>query len=158
MQVVPSMLAQLLHPNDDRTQRVDRASPDRVHSFIEEFDRVAKPVPGLGAHDGGDGHVFAPLHQRKEATGEVSAVDCRNVAWKEWLQILRVVPIEEMPLVVSHARQAFECPLHAERQLAKPQVSEVVSRKRRYEHEADIRRRRTMGGLLARLFLVIVDG
>ncbi len=126
MEVVPGVQAQLPHPNDHRAQRGDLRSLDRFHSLLEEIDRVAKPIPGLGTHDGGDRHLFAPFLQRQEATGEVSAVDRRYVARKEWLQLLGVVPVEDMPLVVSHARQAVKHPSHAERQLARPQISEVI--------------------------------
>ena len=133
-------------------------SGDRAHRLLEEIERVGEPLPRRGAEDGRARHLAAPLLERHEASREVAAVDRGDVARQERLEVLRLVPVEEVPLVVREALDALERAAHAQRQLARAEVAEVVRRERREEHHADVRRRRAVGRLLARLLLVVVDG
>src|ERR1019366_8415898 len=127
----------------------DRAGLDqREHLAIElggrlvaqEVERVGEAVPRRGAKDGRASNVPAPLLQRHQASSEVSAVHGRDVPWKKWLKIRRLVPVEEVPLIVSESLDALERAPDAKRKLARTQVAEVVCRQRREEHHSDVGR------------------
>ena len=117
----------------------------------------ARPSQAAARRTGARRHLPAPLLERQQASGEVPAVHGGDVPRKERLEVLRLVPVEEVPLVVREALDAVERASHAQRQLARPEVAEVVRRERRQEHHADVGRRRAVRRLLARLFLVVVD-
>ena len=140
----------------ERSAPTDAAGAD-VHRLFQEIERVGEAVPRRGANDGRGRDLLAALLERQQTSGEVPAVDRRHVARQQRLEVLRVVPVEQVALVVRQARDAVERPAHAQRQLARAEVAEVVGRERREEHQTDVRRRRAVGRLLVRLLLVVVD-
>ena len=158
VEVVARSVGGALHARDDLPERVGRCARRGPHGFLEQIDRVAEPIPVLRAHDGRGHQVTAAMLQRQETAGEVAAVDRRHVARQQRLEVLRVVPVEEVSLVVRHARDAVEGPPHAQRQLARADVPEVVGGERRDQGQADVGRGRPVGGLLVGLLLVVVDG
>src|ERR1019366_4913895 len=93
-----------------------------------------------GSKDGRARDVPAPLLERHQASSEVPAVHGRDVPWKKWLKIRRLVPVEEVPLIVSESLDALERAPDAKRKLARTQVTEVVCRQRREEHHSDVGR------------------
>ena len=128
------------------------------HDLAQDRDRVLEPSPRRLAQDGRRRGVAAAALQGDQATGQVAAVHRRHVLRQQRLEALGVVPVEEMPLVARHSRHALERAAQSQRKLPRPEVAEVVGRHRREEHHADVRRRGSMRGLLARSLLVVVDG
>src|ERR1019366_492678 len=128
------------HASEDGSQWVRVGLGDRSHGLLEEVERVGEAVPRRGAKDGRARDVPAPLLERHQASSEVPAVHGRDVPWKKWLKIRRLVPVEEVPLIVSESLDALERAPDAKRKLARTQVTEVVCRQRREEHHSDVGR------------------
>lgn len=141
-----------------RDRSPDRGLRDRSHRFLEEIQRVGEALPRRGAQYGRARHLAAPLLERHQASGEVAAVHGGDVTRQERLKVRRLVPVEQVPLIVSEALDALERAPYAHRQLARTDVAEVVRRERREEHHADVGGRRAVGSLFAWFLLVVVDG
>src|SRR6202041_2055512 len=102
-----------------------------LESLVEEVDGIGETVPLRRAEDGRSRRGLAPLLEGQEATREVSAVYRRDVARQERLEVPRVVPVEQVPLVMSQARDALEGTAQSEGELTRAEVAQVVGRQRR---------------------------
>src|SRR5688572_1206254 len=89
-------------------------------------------------------------------TREIPAVDRRHVAWRQWLQRPRVVPVVEVSAVTGQASQGAKRRGRPLEQVARADVAEIVGRQVCKQQESDVRRRRAMRDLGARIFLEIV--
>src|SRR5947208_2932785 len=89
-------------------------------------------------------------------TREVAAVDRRHVAWQQWLQRLRVVPVEEVPLMALELRHRRQRVLRALEQLSAGDVAEVVRGEIGEQRQAYVRRRRPMGDDFGGMLLEVV--
>src|SRR6185369_5178033 len=115
----------------------------------QKVELIDKATPRFGADRGCPGRLDATLLQGQEAPREIPTVDGGHVLWEQWPQILRVVPVEEVPPIMREPGDALECLAQAHRKLARAEVAEVVGRKRREKHHPDVRRRRPVSRLLA---------
>ena len=79
--------------------------------------------------------------QRHEGAGQVSAVDGRDVARCERRERGRVVPVEQVPLVVLDRFDRVECTPDPRRQFRRAAIAEVVCGERREQPHADVGRR-----------------
>ncbi len=89
--------------------------------------------------------LAAPRGEREQGPGEVAAVDRGDVARQEGGEALRVVPVQQVPLVALQTLDRSQRPIEALGQGRRRQQAEVVRCKRREEAQAEIGRRGAMG-------------
>ena len=99
-----------------------------------------------------------PSAQRQQMAGEVPAVHRRNVARRQRLQGLGVVPVVEMPAVPLQASHRGERIGAALDERARRDVAEVVGGQIRQQRQADVGRRSAVGDRRDAILLVVVRG
>ncbi len=79
--------------------------------------------------------------QGQQVASQVAAVHRRDIAWRQWLQSLRVVPVVEMPAVLLKLVERAQGVSRALDELAGRQIAEVIRRQICQQRHADVGRR-----------------
>jgi hypothetical protein len=86
------------------------------------------------------GHLPQCVRQRDERTREIAAVHRRHVLRLERMTIVRIVPVEEMALMMLEFRHAAKGRLDAIRHVERPNPAEIAGRHCRQQVQSDVGR------------------
>ncbi len=89
-------------------------------------------------------------------TGEVAAIDSRDVLRQEWFESLSVVPVEEMTVQATQLRKGCKRQLLSFDQFERADVTEIARRVIAEEQQADVCRRSAMRDDWRGIFLKVV--
>ena len=134
------------------------AGRERRRRGAEKLERVGDSVQDASGQDGRGQTLQAGLLERDQVRGQVAAVDRRDVARLERREVVRAVPVVEVPAEALETLDRGEGRLQPIRHVGGPDPTEVVGGDRREQGEADVRRRGPACRLRLRRLLEVVGG
>ena len=132
------------------------AVPQRFDLFPHEAERIDDPGEALRIFKRRLAPILAGVGERDEMSGEIAAVDRRDILRVEGAEAFRIVPIVEMAAISLELRHRRHRRLEPLDRVERARPAEIVRARRREEIEAEIGRRGAAGENRRRLFLEIV--
>ncbi len=123
---------QVIDPSAQRiTRPVLAAQIDRAPDALQDHQSIHEAVPTRGREDWRASQLEAALRQSEQRTGEVAAVDRRNVTRLQGRETPRVVPVEQVSAVALEPPDGLEAIANPTAEIPEPDVSEIPGRKAR---------------------------
>ena len=125
-------------PQGDALRSTRFAQPSRLAP--RQFERVGHATATLGVRQRQTAPRLAGVGQRDEVSGQIAAIDRGHILRVERMEILRIVPVEEMAAMAGHPMHGRERrlqPLGGVQGADPPQIARAGDR---HQIKADVRR------------------